>query len=114
MIIPILLLLLIAIYNGLIIQWFNNKNKESQNKYSVLWHITGWLIRLFIILLFPIKYLALSLFIGWSCYNYIINLILNKPLFYVGNTFIDKYLNKTIQIIIDVSLLLLIIFTFAK
>jgi hypothetical protein len=105
MIYPILILL--AIYNGLIIQWFNNKNKDKQNKYSNLWHATGWVIRLLLILMLPFKYIPLGIFLSWTCYNYIINLIIGKPIWYLGITGSDKYMNKTIQRIIDVVLFLL-------
>lgn len=105
--IPIIILLLFSLYNGLVIQWFNNKNKPNQERYSNLWHIVGWFIRLFIILCLPIRFIPLGIFVGWSIYNIGINLLLNKPIYYNGITFLDKYINKTIQIIIDCLLLII-------
>ena len=105
MILSFIVIVLLGLYNGLMIQWFNNKNKESANTYRILWHIAGWLIRFCIIISLPIKFIPLGIFIGWSCYNYIINLILGKPLFYTGTTVSDKYINPCIQITIDILLL---------
>ena len=105
MIILLVTIILLGIYNGLIIQWFNNKNKESSNKYRNAWHLVGWMIRFGIIISLPIKFIPLGIFLGWSCYNYIINLILNRPLFYIGTTIIDKYMSNYIQITIDILLL---------
>ena len=104
--IPIIILLLLAFYNGLMIQWFNNKNKPEAKEYSKLWHTMGWFIRLFVILLLPIKFIPLGIFVGWSVYNVIINTILDKPIYYIGVTFLDKYLTKSIQITIDSILLI--------
>lgn len=105
--IPFIILLLLAFYNGLIIHWFNSKNKPEAKKYSNLWHTMGWFIRLFVILLLPIKFIPLGIFVGWSCYNYLINLILNKPMFYVGITGTDQFLTSKKQIVIDSTLLLI-------
>ena len=105
--IPIIILLLLAFYNGLMIQWFNNKNKPEAKEYSNVWHVVGWFIRLFVIVLLPIKFIPLGVFVGWSCYNYLINLILDKPIFYVGITGVDQFLTSKKQIVIDATLLLI-------
>lgn len=106
MILLLIIIILFGIYNGLIIQWYNNKNKKLANYYRILWHIIGWVIRLLIIISLPLKYIPLGIFLSWSCYNYIINIILNQPIFYIGTTVIDKYINKYIQIIVDILLLI--------
>ena len=105
--IPIIILLLLAFYNGLMIQWFNNKNKPEAKEYSNAWHVVGWFIRLFVIISLPIKFIPLGIFVGWSCYNYLINLILDKPMFYVGTTGVDQFLTSKKQIFIDLTLLLI-------
>ena len=105
--IPIIILLLLAFYNGLMIQWFNNKNKPEAKEYSNIWHVVGWFIRLFVIISLPIKFIPLGIFVGWSCYNYLINLILDKPIFYVGITGVDQFLTSKKQVFIDTTLLLI-------
>jgi hypothetical protein len=100
------ILILFAVYNGLIIQWFNNKNKPEQSEYSLVWHVVGWFIRLFLISLLPIKFIPLGIFFGWSVYNFLINIVLDKPLYHIGTTNFDKYLTRNTQIIIDVVLLI--------
>lgn len=98
----LLILILTGIYNGLIIKWYNTK-KDSIRNY---WHIVGWVIRLLLIIQLPVKFIPLGIFLGWSVYNVIINTILDKPIYYIGVTFLDKYLTKSIQITIDSILLI--------
>lgn len=105
-------ILLLGLYNGFIIQWFNNKNKSNQHLYSKIWHIIGWLIRGLLIFSLPIKFIPLGIFIGWSLYNILINLILGNPLYETGTTNFDKYFNKYIQITIDIILLIINLYIF--
>ena len=97
------ILILTGVYNGLIIKWYNTKKNSIRN----YWHIIGWVIRLLLIIQLPIKFIPLGIFVGWSCYNYLINLILDKPIFYVGITGVDQFLTSKRQIVIDATLLLI-------
>lgn len=99
----LLILILTGVYNGLFIKWYNTK-KDSIRNY---WHIIGWVIRLLLIIQLPFKFIPLGIFLGWSMYNVIINAILDKPMYYIGTTFLDKYLTESIQITIDAILLIL-------
>ena len=98
-----LILILLGIYNGLIIKWYNTKD----SKIRTYWHIIGWVIRLLVIIQLPIKFIGFGIFISWSIYNILINIILVKPIYYTGTTVIDKYFNSYIQAIIDCILLII-------
>ena len=87
MILLLIIIILFGIYNGLIIQWYNNKNKKLSNYYRTLWHIIGWVIRLLIIISLPLKYIPLGIFLSWSCYNYIINIILLRRNIYMSKLY---------------------------
>lgn len=99
----LLILILTGVYNGLFIKWNNTKRDKFRN----YWHIIGWVIRLLLIIQLPFKFIPLGIFLGWSVYNVIINAILDKPMYYIGTTFLDKYLTESIQITIDAILLIL-------
>ena len=99
----LLILILTGVYNGLFIKWYNIKRDKFRN----YWHIIGWIIRLLLIIQLPLKFIPLGIFLGWSVYNVIINTILDKPMYYIGTTFLDKYLTESVQITIDCLLLIL-------
>ena len=114
------LLILIAIYNGLIINWrCNYKNKSEL--WSKYWHFVGGLLRCSIAFLFTDWKTAIAIMlIHWIFYDGIINLIRGKYIFYEGSassgtgSTIDKLLNNDLSIILKsisfISGLLILIF----
>lgn len=91
-----ILAILFAAWNGLVIRWYNTR----EDVWRDWWHKAGLVIRLFVLLtLWLATYnvlwtviLALVLSLG---YNVIINLVIGKPVWYVGTTSkIDKLIRK--------------------
>ena len=114
------LLILIAIYNGLIINWRCNYQNKSE-LWSKYWHFVGGLLRCSIAFLFTDWKTAISiLLIHWIFYDGIINLIRGKSFLYEGSVVtgtgstIDKMLSNDLSIILKlisfISGLLILIF----
>ena len=90
------ILLLTALWNGLVIKWYNTKDQ----KYSKWWHIVGFIIRGLIVLLtlltLGVNWMLIAGFCCWPVYDIIINLANGWKWYYGGNTSeIDK-LNNTL------------------
>jgi hypothetical protein len=100
----VFLLILIAIYNGLIINWRCNYQNKSE-LWSKYWHFVGGLLRCSIAFLFTDWKIAIAILImHWIVYDCIINLIRGKELFYEGSassgtgSTIDKLLSNNLSI----------------
>lgn len=96
----IAIIILTAIWNGLVIKWYNTKDQ----KYSKLWHGVGFIIRGLLVLLVYLITLnlwitAITAFVCWILYNMIINKLNDWGLFYIGKTStIDKLIRKLFKI----------------
>ena len=101
-----ILLILIAIYNGLIINWRTNYLQKSE-MWNKLWHFTGGLIRVCMafFLLDWIDAIAILL-MHWIVYDAIMNLVRGKAIFYDGSassgtgSIIDRFLSNQTSIIL--------------
>lgn len=114
------LLILIAIYNGLIINWRCNYQNKSE-LWSKYWHFVGGLLRCSIAFLFTDWKTAIAIMlIHWIFYDGIINLIRGKSFLYEGSVVtgtgstIDEMLSNDLSIILKIisfiSGLLILIF----
>lgn len=98
------IILLTAIWNGLVIKWGLAKDKATVVKESKLWHGIGFLIRGLLVLLayltthnFWITFAVA--FICWLPYNMIINKLNDWDWFHIGTTStIDKLIRKIFKI----------------
>lgn len=102
------LLILIAIYNGLIINWRCNYQNKSE-LWSKYWHFVGGLLRCSFAFLFTdLKTAIAILLIHWIFYDGIINLIRGKSFFYEGSIIsgtgstIDKMLSNDLSNILKI------------
>lgn len=98
----ILILALTAYWNGLVINWKQNKNGKEVY-YSKLWHSVGLMIRIIILVLmminFNIYFLIGGVILSSILYNMIINLTMGSKLFYIGRTStIDKLIRKILNL----------------
>jgi len=85
----LLLVLLFAVFNAYVINWYNSKDQ----KWSVLWHRVAMMIRILVVLLmFPsIKLMLIFAWLSIVSYDIIIALIMNQKWYYIGATAtIDK------------------------
>jgi len=87
-----IIIILIATWNGLVIQW------KLTGKYSKLWHITGLVTRL---LLIAIVYITSGLWwsicavlLSWIPYNIIISLIVWNKWWYLSDKGIDGFIKR--------------------
>lgn len=91
----LLIILLLAVWNGLVIEW------KLKGKYSKQWHMAGGLIRALLIGLVYINsgiYWALgAAFLSWLPYNMIINLLMGNGLFYLSDKGIDGWIKRLIK-----------------
>lgn len=92
----IITILLTALWNGLVIQWFLTKDE----KYSTWWHRVGFVIRA---LLVVVIYLAGgwvwalgAAFASWIPYNIIISLLMGQKWYYIGKT---SYTDKLLRVL---------------
>ena len=99
-----ILLILIAVYNGLIINWRTNYQNKAAF-WNKLWHSVGATIRVGLIFFFLDWKTGLGvLLIQWLIYDEVINLIRGKELFYEGSgssgtgSVIDKYLSQELSV----------------
>ena len=96
----IAIILLTAMWNGMVINWYNS----HQQRWSRGWHATGFIIRALLTLLVYLitkdwYWTGVTAIISWIPYNIIINLYMHKPIFYLGKTsVIDKCLRKLFKI----------------
>ena len=102
--ITLAIILLTAIWNGLVIKWGLEKDKSKVIKISKYWHGIGFVIRA---LLVTIVFLTSgnwwwsggAAFLCWLPYNMIINIYMKQPLFYIGRTSsIDKLIRKILHL----------------
>ena len=100
------LIILIAIYNGLIINWRCNYQGKAA-LWNKAWHFVGGLIRCSIaFFLVDWKTAIAILLMHWLVYDAIINLIRGKSFFYEGSAStgtgsgIDRYLSSEFSIIL--------------
>jgi len=95
------LILLTALWNGLVIQWYLTKDQ----RYSKYWHAVGFIIRGLLVLLIYLHtkdhlLTGITAFISWIPYNMIINICMKQPIFYIGRTStIDKFIRKILGLI---------------
>lgn len=97
--ITLAIILLTAIWNGLVIKWGLAEDKSKVAKISKYWHGVGFVIRgLLVILIYLLSTWQMALiaaFLSWIPYNMIINICMRQPLFYIGRTStIDKLIRK--------------------
>lgn len=102
-VIILLIILLTALWNGLVIQWYITKDQ----KYSKYWHGVGFVIRaLLVAITFLVSsswlMVAITAFASWIPYNMIINAVMGKPLLYVGKTaVIDRMIRRLLGMSLD-------------
>ena len=95
-----LVVLLTAVWNGLVIKWYNTKDQ----KYSKMWHGVGFVVRGLLVLLAYLTtfnfWITFALaFICWMPYNIIINKLNDWGWFYIGTTStIHKLIRKIFNI----------------
>lgn len=97
-------ILLIAGWNGLVINWRNATNSKDIRHYSDWWHAIGLVIRTtLVIVAFLVSnwiFGLIAAFIAFILYNIIINLIIGEKWYYVGTTStIDKLIRKLFLLI---------------
>lgn len=84
--IPLFLIVLVAVWNGLVIRW----EITSDIRYSNSWHVTGWVIRALLValsyLISGVYYAIGAVVLATVIYNMIINIIIGQHIFYVGTT----------------------------
>lgn len=110
----ICLMILLAVYNGQIINWYQTKD----NNWSNNWHWTGLIIRALLVNLILLQVGAgealLTLFFAWAIYNIIIAKMLHQKWYYLGKTsFIDKVIPNWVTyvgycVILILSIILII------
>ena len=108
----IIIIFLIAVYNGFIINWKLNKDGKAA-QWSRYWHFVGGLIRVFLAFCLLNFWDATAiLLMHWLFYDMIINYLRGLDLFYSGSvqsgtgSLIDRlFTKKTILILKFVSLL---------
>ena len=96
-------ILLIAIWNGYVIQWAHAGGADRE-KYSKIWHslglvIRGLIIAMLIVGLYPdikemLKAVLLLIPATHFIYNSIINIITGKNWYYISNSGLDKFFAK--------------------
>lgn len=112
----IAIILLIAMWNGMVINWYNS----HQQRWSRGWHATGFIIRalltLLVYLITTSWYWAGAIaIISWIPYNVIINLYMHKPIFYFGRTsIIDKWIRKYYPQMLMLAVLIIFIYLVYK
>ena len=101
-----ILIILIAVYNGLIINWRTNYQQKSEF-WNKAWHSLGSLIRICIVFFFTdIKTGIAIILMQWIVYDALINLVRGKALFYEGSlssgtgSTIDRLLSSELSIIL--------------
>ena len=101
-----ILLILIAIYNGLIINWRTNYLQKAE-LWNKLWHFTGGLIRCCVAFFFLDCIDAIAiLLMHWIVYDALMNIIRGKAIFYEGSqtsgtgSIIDRLLSNQTSIIL--------------
>ena len=103
----LLIVLLFAIWNGLVIKWYLTKDQ----KWSKYWHGLGFIIRaLPIVLIYPnLLWILIYTNVAWTIYDMIINLFMGQSIFYVGKTsWFDRMFGKYLFIIKTILLILTI------
>lgn len=96
----ILLILLTALWNGLVIKWGLENDKVKVTKISKYWHGIGFIVRgLLVAIIYLITYnwywTGIAAFLCWLPYNMIINKVNGWKLFYFGqSSWIDRLMNK--------------------
>lgn len=92
-----LLILLIAAWNGLVIKWFMTR----EERYSRRWHALGFIIRA---ILTGMVYLtsgwqlaAIAAFTSWVPYNIIINLVWGQPIWHLGDKGVDGFIKRILR-----------------
>jgi hypothetical protein len=88
----IAILLLTALWNGLVIRWYLTR----EAKYSRWWHAVGLAIRaLLVVAVYLVAgwiWSLVALFVAGVLYNIIINLVMGQKWWYVGETsVIDRW-----------------------
>jgi hypothetical protein len=88
----IAIILLIALWNGLIIVWGLQPTKNK--KLQTLWHGVGFVIRgllsLLIYIQFGMFYFWISVILNWHAYDIIINVVRGLKWSHTGQNFFDK------------------------
>jgi len=94
----LVLVLVIAVWNGLVIMWYITKDI----KWSQLWHKVGFVIRAIIVLMSFIEggwlWALIVAFVAWVPYNIIINKIMKQKWYYLSDSGIDGFIKKLFKI----------------
>jgi len=99
-----LIIILTAVWNGLVIKWGLSQDKQKVANISRYWHMVGFIIRgllvaLVYLLSFDWYYTSGAAFLCWLPYNMIINKINKWGWFYIGRTsIIDKLIRKILNL----------------
>lgn len=99
-----LIIILTAVWNGMVIKWGLEQDKQKVAHISRYWHMVGFIIRgslvgLVYLLTSDYLYTGIAAFVCWLPYNWIINLINGWKLFYIGRTStIDKLIRKILHL----------------
>lgn len=114
-VLAILLVPLLAIWNGC---WINLKNKKKG--WNLIAHIAGLVIRVVLLALivvnwwFCLDFLILLVLVwaafSWPLWDLLINIMMGNPLLYIGNTsVIDRFFKKYLTIYWIVKIIILIL-----
>ena len=112
----IAIIILTAMWNGMVINWYNS----HQQRWSRGWHAIGFIIRalltLLVYLITTSWYWAGAItIISWIPYNVIINLYMHEPVFYFGRTsIIDKWIRKYYPQMLMLAVLIIFIYLVYK
>jgi len=92
-------IILISLWNGYVIRWKHTGVK----KYSTIWHIIGFFVRLCLVAIIYIQsgwlWALIGGFICWIPYNMLINVVNKWPVFYIGTTSkIDLFIRKIFKL----------------
>lgn len=90
----ILIIILTAVWNGLVIKWGLEPDKKKVTKISVLWHAVGFVIRLLcavaVYLYAGWIWFWIAVILSWHVYDIIINLIRGLKWYHTGQNFFDR------------------------
>jgi hypothetical protein len=95
----LIILILIAIWNGMVINWKTAYNEDKALKISKQWHKVGLVIRFLIVALIAyttlnVYWIVGSVLLSWFGYNIIINLVRGMKWYYLSDSGIDGIIKK--------------------
>lgn len=111
----VLIILLFALFNGLIVNWKQATDEDKAKSISKQWHAVAMVIRALVVLLFYSN-ITLMIILGWFSiisYDIIIALIMRQKWYYIGDTAtIDKLgtkINYGLRILLTVGMIIYLI-----